>query len=105
MVASTLNIFGGTHQLVNPDAIVNFLGYVKACLLLRRRYYTIIVFMWFTQTQYDLRYQYSDFWHLCLRAIQLILFMYIGAASGGWNLSTWLNSQVTKPYEKVERSA
>lgn len=50
-------------------------------------YYVIIVSIWTTQLHYDIRYEGDDATHRLLKPLHLVLFVYIGAASGGWDLS------------------
>lgn len=51
------------------------------------RYYSVLIAMWMTQLHYDLRYQANDMLHRILKAGQILLFMYLASASGGWDLS------------------
>jgi hypothetical protein len=43
--------------------------------------------MWATQTYYDIRFQAEDVVHRVYKAFQIVLFVYIGAASRNWDLS------------------
>ncbi len=49
-------------------------------------YYVVIVSIWTTQLHYDMRYEADDAVHRLLKPLHLVLFVYIGAASGGWDL-------------------
>jgi hypothetical protein len=46
----------------------------------------IIQWMWTSQLHYDARYEADDRVHRLLRGVHVLLFVYIGAASGKWNL-------------------
>ncbi|WWC85579.1 uncharacterized protein L201_000443 [Kwoniella dendrophila CBS 6074] len=73
-VVAVLTIFSNNHELNEPSAIPVFLSY-----------YAIICWVWTSQVHYDIRYQALDGWHRASKAIQIITFVYMGAASGDWN--------------------
>lgn len=43
--------------------------------------------MWSSQLHYDGRYEANDKMHRLLKGIHVLLFVYIGAASGKWDLA------------------
>jgi hypothetical protein len=49
-------------------------------------YFVIISWVWTSQVHYDLRFQAEDEYHRIAKGFQIILFVYIGAASGNWSL-------------------
>lgn len=55
---------------------------------LTRRYFVIIQWMWSSQLHYDGRYEADDRVHRILKGIHVLLFVYIGAASGKWKLDS-----------------
>lgn len=63
------------HQLASPPQVAD------------SSYYAVIVSIWTTQLHYDIRYEGDDAVHRLLKPLHLVLFVYIGAASGGWDLS------------------
>ncbi|WWC97372.1 hypothetical protein V866_004251 [Kwoniella sp. B9012] len=73
-VVAVLTIFSTNHELNQPSAIPVFLSY-----------YAIICWVWTSQVHYDIRYQALDGWHRAAKAIQIMTFVYMGAASGDWN--------------------
>nr|XP_019006201.1 uncharacterized protein I203_01526 [Kwoniella mangroviensis CBS 8507]OCF69662.1 hypothetical protein I203_01526 [Kwoniella mangroviensis CBS 8507] len=73
-VVAVLTIFSTNHELNQPSAIPVFLSY-----------YAIICWVWTSQVHYDIRYQALDGWHRAAKAIQIMTFVYMGAASGNWN--------------------
>jgi hypothetical protein len=46
----------------------------------------VISWIWTAQVHYDIRYQSEDVYHRFVKGLQITLFVYIGAASGNWNL-------------------
>jgi hypothetical protein len=75
-VASVLSTFANAHEVGTPSAIITFISY-----------FTIIQWIWATQTFYDIRFQAEDVVHRVYKAAQICLFVYIGAASRRWDLS------------------
>ncbi|WVF66243.1 hypothetical protein IAT40_000983 [Kwoniella sp. CBS 6097] len=73
-VVAVLTIFSNNHELNKPSAIPIFLSY-----------YAIISWVWTSQIHYDIRYQAKDGWHRIAKAVQIMTFVYMGAASGNWN--------------------
>lgn len=47
--------------------------------------------MWGAHIQYDARYETNDIWHRLLKCVHIGVFIYIGAASGGWQLYEFLH--------------
>lgn len=47
--------------------------------------------MWGAHIQYDARYETNDVWHRLLKCVHIAVFVYIGAASGGWQLYQFLH--------------
>jgi hypothetical protein len=47
----------------------------------------IIQWIWATQTLYDVRFQAEDVVHRIYKAAQIYVYVYIGAASGNWELA------------------
>ncbi|OCF70879.1 hypothetical protein I204_08429 [Kwoniella mangroviensis CBS 8886] len=72
-VVAVLTIFSTNHELNQPSAIPVFLSYA------------IICWVWTSQVHYDIRYQALDGWHRAAKTIQIMTFVYMGAASGNWN--------------------
>lgn len=56
--------------------------------------------MWGAHIQYDARYETNDLWHRVLKCVHIGVFIYIGAASGGWQLYEFLH-----PVSGAERGA
>ncbi|BEI89868.1 uncharacterized protein CcaverHIS019_0212300 [Cutaneotrichosporon cavernicola] len=75
-VGAILSAFNGSHELQTPGEMPSYFGY-----------YVVIVSLWTTQLHYDIRYEGDDAVHRLLKPLHLLLFVYIGAASGGWDLS------------------
>ena len=75
-VASVLSTFSSAHEIGTPSDIPTFVSY-----------FTIIQWIWATQTYYDIRFQAEDVVHRVYKAAQICLFVYIGAASRRWDLS------------------
>ncbi|WRT63427.1 uncharacterized protein IL334_000332 [Kwoniella shivajii] len=73
-VVAVLTIFSTNHELNRPKAIPVFLSY-----------YAIVCWVWTSQIHYDIRYQALDGWHKVAKAVQIMTFVYMGAASGDWN--------------------
>ncbi|OCF59963.1 hypothetical protein L486_02636 [Kwoniella mangroviensis CBS 10435] len=73
-VVAVLTIFSTNHELNQPSAIPVFLSY-----------YAIICWVRTSQVHYDIRYQALDGWHRAAKTIQIMTFVYMGAASGNWN--------------------
>lgn len=48
-------------------------------------YFVLISWVWTSQVHYDIRFQAEDTFHRILKGMQIVLFIYIGAASGFWN--------------------
>ena len=48
-------------------------------------YFTIIHWVWTSQTGYDIQFQADDIYHRVMKAVQVSVFVYIGAGSGKWN--------------------
>jgi hypothetical protein len=48
-------------------------------------YFTILAWLWTSQVHYDIRYQAEDVFHRCCKILQIMVLVYIGAASGSWN--------------------
>ncbi|GMK59089.1 hypothetical protein CspeluHIS016_0701040 [Cutaneotrichosporon spelunceum] len=75
-VGAILSAFNGSHQLQSAENMPSYFAY-----------YVIIVSLWTTQLHYDMRYEGDDVVHRVFKGLHLALFVYIGAASGGWDLS------------------
>ncbi|KAK8845345.1 hypothetical protein IAR55_006058 [Kwoniella newhampshirensis] len=73
-VVAVLTVFSSTHEINQPSAIPIFFSY-----------YTIISWVWTSQTHYDIRYQAEDGFHRLSKAVEIMSFIYMGAASGNWN--------------------
>jgi hypothetical protein len=73
-VVAVLTVFSSTHELSSPSAIWIFLSY-----------FTILAWLWTSQVHYDIRYQAEDVFHRCCKVFQIIVLVYMGAASGSWN--------------------
>jgi hypothetical protein len=50
----------------------------------------ILAWIWSAQTHYDTRFQAEDSLHRLAKGLQITVFLYIGAASGNWDLSLML---------------
>jgi hypothetical protein len=74
VVVAVLTVFSSTHELSSPSAIWIFLSY-----------FTILAWLWTSQVHYDIRYQAEDVFHRCCKVFQIIVLVYMGAASGSWN--------------------
>lgn len=65
--------------------------------------------MWGAHIQYDARYETNDLWHRLLKCVHIGVFVYIGAASGGWQLFEFLHpvsgaaSAAVAPAKRVEK--
>lgn len=46
-----------------------------------------MVGLWTTQLHYDLRFECNDVMHRLFKGLQILLFVYVAAASGGWDLT------------------
>ncbi|CAK9781578.1 unnamed protein product [Cutaneotrichosporon oleaginosum] len=75
-VAAVLSVFATSHDLNTPAEIPDFLAY-----------FTIIQWMWTSQLHYDGRYEMDDRVHRLLKGVHVLLFVFIEAASGKWNLA------------------
>lgn len=75
-VTSTFTTFNASHQLRTPSGLPSYLAY-----------FTAIVAMWTVQVHYDIRFQGNDMVHRLAKAAQVVLYIYMAAASGGWDLS------------------
>lgn len=56
-------------------------------LLTTRSYYIILICVWTTQVHYDVRYEAEDTFHRGMKLLQIIVFVYFGVSSGGWDPS------------------
>ncbi|KAK4684398.1 hypothetical protein P7C73_g5782, partial [Tremellales sp. Uapishka_1] len=74
VVVAVLSVFSTTHELNTPSEIGVYLSY-----------FVVLSWVWVSQVQYDVRFQGEDVWHRIMKASQLMVFVYIGAASGNWN--------------------
>lgn len=72
-MVAVLTVFSSTHELSTPSAIWGFLSYL-----------VILAWLWTSQLHYDIRYQAEDVFHRCAKVAQVIVLVYIGAASGNW---------------------
>lgn len=75
-VTATFTTFNASHQLRTPSGLPSYLAY-----------FTAIVAMWTVQVHYDIRFQGNDMVHRLAKAAQVVLYIYMAAASGGWDLS------------------
>ncbi|ORX37520.1 hypothetical protein BD324DRAFT_608113 [Kockovaella imperatae] len=75
-VVAVLQNFSAGHHIGQPEDILTFLSY-----------FVIIYLIWHTQTQYDMRFQGYDIFHLLCKFVQIGIFLYQGAAAGNWDLS------------------
>lgn len=60
--------------------------------------------MWAWQVQYDVRYEANDIVHRVFKCLHIMLFIYIGAASAGWDLNVYTMFdpvEDTDPFEHV----
>lgn len=46
----------------------------------------MVISLWTTQLHYDLRYECGDTIHRIFKGLQILLFVYVAASSGGWDL-------------------
>ncbi|KAL1410541.1 hypothetical protein Q8F55_004554 [Vanrija albida] len=74
---AVLSTFTSTHDLRTPSGIPVFFSY-----------YTVLVWIWTSQIHYDTRYEAEDFFHRTAKVFQIILFVYIGASGGGWDIGS-----------------
>jgi hypothetical protein len=88
VVVAVLTVFSSTHELSTPSAIWIFLSY-----------FTILAWLWTSQVHYDIRYQAEDIFHRCCKVLQIIVLVYMGAASGSWNPGV-LVSQGGNPHSR-----
>ncbi|WWD22293.1 hypothetical protein CI109_106784 [Kwoniella shandongensis] len=72
-VVAVLTVFSSTHEIDRPYAIPIFFSY-----------YVIISWVWTSQTHYDVRYQAEDGFHRLCKAVQILAYIYMGAATGNW---------------------
>jgi len=49
------------------------------------RYYAVITWIWTSQVHYDVLYETEDTFHRIAKLLQIMVFVYMGAASGGWS--------------------
>ncbi|CAK9783679.1 hypothetical protein CC85DRAFT_302311 [Cutaneotrichosporon oleaginosum] len=75
-VSSSFGTFNGSHQLRTPAGLPSYLAY-----------FAVIISMWTIQLHYDVRFQGNDVAHRLAKAAQITLYLYVGAASGGWDLA------------------
>ncbi|ORY31942.1 hypothetical protein BCR39DRAFT_524717 [Naematelia encephala] len=73
-VVAVLSVFSSTHELSSKASIPIFLSY-----------FAVLSWLWVSQVYYDIRFQAEDSWHRWVKSLQLVLFVYIGAASGNWS--------------------
>lgn len=86
-VVAVLTVFSTTHELATPSSIPTFFSYgTFRVFLADHRYFVVICWIWTAQIHYDIRYQAEDVYHRFVKGLQITLFLYIGAASGNWNL-------------------
>ena len=62
------------------------MSFSSVTLELTIRYFVILSWVWTSQVHYDIRYQAEDTFHRLIKGFQIGIFVYIGAASGNWNL-------------------
>ncbi|WOO79101.1 uncharacterized protein LOC62_02G002637 [Vanrija pseudolonga] len=74
VVVTVLGTFSNTHNVRTPDSIPIFFSF-----------FIIVVCIWVSQIHYDVRYEAEDAFHRIFKALQIIVFMFIGASGGGWN--------------------
>lgn len=62
--------------------------------------------MWTSQTHFDVRYESNDFLNRLLKCGHIILFVYIGAAGGGWDLGAFVTDPKGQldPFDQVQQS-
>lgn len=68
---------------------------------LSRRYFVVIYWIWTSQVHYDIRYQAEDAFHWIAKSLQIAALIYIGAASGNWNLSLLKRPDLSEVSRKV----
>jgi hypothetical protein len=89
VVVTVLGTFSNTHSVRTPDSIPIFFSYVTAPLSqpcsTHSSFFIIVVCIWVSQIHYDVRYEAEDAFHRIFKALQIIVFMFIGASGGGWN--------------------
>ncbi|TXT04291.1 hypothetical protein VHUM_04178 [Vanrija humicola] len=86
VVVAVLSVFSSSHEIQTPAAIPVFFSY-----------FVILVWIWTSQLHYDARYEAEDTFHRALKSLQLMVFVFIGAASGGWSPGKIL------PYENAQQ--
>ncbi|WOO79960.1 uncharacterized protein LOC62_02G003475 [Vanrija pseudolonga] len=92
VVVAVLSVFSSSHEIQTPAAIPIFFSY-----------YVILVWIWTSQLHYDARYEAEDTFHRALKSLQLMVFVFIGAASGGWSPGKILPvEEGAAPAERVE---
>ncbi|KAL1409325.1 hypothetical protein Q8F55_003307 [Vanrija albida] len=92
VVVAVLSVFSSSHEIQTPAAIPVFFSY-----------YVILVWIWTSQLHYDARYEAEDTFHRALKSLQLMVFVFIGAASGGWSPGKLLPyEEGATPAERVE---
>ncbi|WRT65361.1 uncharacterized protein IL334_002304 [Kwoniella shivajii] len=74
VVVAVLTVFSTGHEINRPAAIPIFLSF-----------FSIINWIWSSQTHYDIRYQADDGWHTLAKGCQIMTFVFMGAAAGNWN--------------------
>ncbi|KAL1410489.1 hypothetical protein Q8F55_004502 [Vanrija albida] len=74
VVVTVLGTFSNTHSVRTPESLPIFFSY-----------FIIVVCIWVSQIHYDVRYEAEDAFHRIMKALQIVVFMFIGASSGGWN--------------------
>ena len=90
-LVAVLTVFSGTHELTHPSAIPIFLSWVEppgSTVTDSYRYFAILSWIWTSQCFYDIRYEANDVFHRMTKSSQIVTFIFIGAASGNWNLNT-----------------
>ncbi|KAL1410532.1 hypothetical protein Q8F55_004545 [Vanrija albida] len=76
VVVAVLSTFSSTHKISVPSAIGIFFSY-----------YIIVICVWTTQIHYDVRYEAEDTFHRIMKLLQIIVLIYFGISSGGWDPS------------------
>lgn len=73
-MVAVLTVFSSKHELSSPSSISIFLSY-----------FVVLAWLWTSQVYYDVRFQAEDVFHRCAKVVQVILLVYVGAASGNWD--------------------
>ena len=93
-MVAVLTVFSNAHELEEPSRIPTYFSY-----------FVIVYWIWASQTLYDIRYQAEDGFHRLMKGLQITGLLYIGAASGNWDLSQIFPLSTTSPSSANEKVA